>query len=233
MSRPDLFAGDEPDRPARAGAAVPPPRYGRYVGLLAIMILVLITINTIVTKPNGASGVAPGQALPQFAVPLATSNLKGDADVATHANDGEAGKVPACRERGAEILNVCQQFEHAPLVLALFVDEGSCASVLASMQSLGADFPGVRFAAVSIRGSRTQLRRLIASRRLSFPLGIDEEGTLAALYKVASCPQVTFALPGGIADGKALLTTPSESTLRRRTQQLVAAAQARGWKGAA
>src|SRR2546421_187264 len=39
------------------------PRDGRYVGLLALVILLLITINTIVTKPNGAQGIEHGRAL--------------------------------------------------------------------------------------------------------------------------------------------------------------------------
>jgi hypothetical protein len=232
MSPPEPAGGEVPARPGH-GSGLPAPRYGRYVGLLAIVILVLITINTIVTKPNGATGVAPGQALPPFAVPLATSNLKGGADVATRANDGEAGKVPACSERGVAILNVCELYERSPLVLALFVNGGSCAAVLSSMQSLSGDFPGVRFAAVAIRGSRSGLRRLIASRGLRFPVGLDEEGTLAGLYKVASCPQVTFALPGGIADGRALLSTSSETALRERTLELVSSARARGWRGPA
>ena len=64
------------------------PRYGGYVGLLVVLILVLITINTIVTKPNGVKGLAHGERLPPFAVPLALGSLSGDADTATHADDG-------------------------------------------------------------------------------------------------------------------------------------------------
>ena len=90
------------------------PRYGGYAGLLALLILVLITINTIVTKPNGVKGLAPGEQLPPFAVPLALGSLNGDADTATHADEGAAGRVPACKERGPQILNVCQLYEQAP-----------------------------------------------------------------------------------------------------------------------
>ena len=36
-------------------------------------------------------------------------------------------------------------------------------------------------------------------------MGIDSDGALAALYKVASCPQVTFAYPGGEVQSGALL----------------------------
>ena len=209
------------------------PRYGRYAGMLAVLILVLITINTVLTKPNGVSGIAPGQRLAPFAVPLVLSDLNGDADIATRANQGGAGRVPACAERGARILNVCQLYEQGPVVLALFVDGGSCAAILGDMQALVPSFPGVRFAAVSIEGNRAQLRRLVRSRGLTLPVGIDSDGALAALYKVASCPQVSFAYPGGVVQSKALLGRPPLARLRARVSELVAAARARGWRGPA
>ena len=61
--------------------------------------------------------------------------------------------MPACAERGARILNVCQLYEQGPVVLALFVDAGSCPAVLSEMQALAPAFPGVRFAAVAIRAT--------------------------------------------------------------------------------
>jgi hypothetical protein len=206
------------------------PRYGGYVGLLAVLILVLITINTIVTKPNGVTGIAPGQPLAPFAVPLAQGTLKGDADTATHADEGAAGRVPACSERGPQILNICQLYEHNPVVLALFVDAGSCPAVVGDLQALSRSFPQVRFAAVAIKGQRAPLLRLMRSRGITLPVGIDSDGALAALYKVASCPQLTFAYPGGTVQSKALLVRPSAATLRARVSQLLAAARARGWK---
>ncbi len=194
-----------------------PPRYGRYVGLLAVLVLVLITINTIVTEPNGASGIAPGEPLPPFAVPLATGTLKGDANVST------TGRAPACTVRGARILNICQLYEQGPVVLVLFVQSGSCADVLGDLQALMPSFPHVRFAAVSLRGDRGSLRRLVAKGHLTMPVGIDDQGDLAALYKVASCPQITFALRGGIVQSKALLHAPTRAELRARVSALAAA----------
>jgi hypothetical protein len=187
------------------------------------VILVLITINTIVTKPLGAGGVTPGEALPPFAVPLATANLKGDANVST------SGRAPACTVRGAEILNVCELYEKSPVVLALFVNGGSCPAVLSEMQTLKAVFPGVRFAAVAIKGDRRALRSMVRRRHLTFPVGLDDKGDLAALYRLAACPQLNFALNGGVVQSKALLTRPTLSTLRMRVAQLVTAARRRGW----
>ncbi len=200
--------------------------------MLAIVILILITVNTIVTPSNGLAGIAPGRPLPPFAAPLATGDLQGSVNVATHPGEGPA-KLAACTVRGPRILNICQLYEQGPVVLALFVDASACDGVLGEMQALvraGGRFSGVRFAAVAIKGERAPLRALVRSRGLTFPVGVDSEGVLPGLYAMASCPQITFAYPGGIVQSKALLTTPSPAVLRRRVSALVAAATARGWK---
>ena len=210
----------EPPADARGGAprpgepAVRPPRYGRYVVLLALVILVGITVNTISTKPNGASGVPAGEQVPPFAVPLVTGSLKGDANVST------TGKAPACTVRGQEILNICQQYEAAPVALALFVDGGGCADVLDDLQALSASYPKVRIAAVSIRGDRGSVHSLVSSHGIGFPVGIDDQGDLAALYKIATCPQVTFIERGGAAQGNAVLGRPSRAALGARLAEL-------------
>ena len=214
-----------PHEPRRA------PRYGAYVGLLVLLLLVLVAINTAGTKHNAARGIEPGHRLAPFAVPLALGGLTGDADIAARGDQGALGRVPACAERGAQILNICQLYEQGPVVLALFVNGGGCAGILSDIQALVSSFPGVRFAAVAIKGSRDQLRRLVRSRGLSFPVGIDSDGALAGLYKVASCPQVSFALPGGVVQSRALLSRPALPTLRARVGELLAAARAQGWKG--
>jgi AhpC/TSA family len=217
--------------PDPAGVKIRPPRYGRYVALLAIVVLVLITINTIATKPNGGAGLASGTKLPPFAVPLALSDLPGDANVATGPNQGAAGHVPACSVRGPKVLNICQLYERGPVVLAVFVDGGSCPQVLSEMQALVTSYPQVSFAGVAIKGETAGVRKVIASKHLTFPVGLDRDGALAALYKVASCPQVTLARRGGEVDGKPLLGTPSASTLRGRVEELVADSRGGGQGG--
>lgn len=206
----------------------PEPRYGRYVGLLALVILVLITINTIATKPNGARGIEPGHTIPPFAAPLALGTLNGDVNVATHANEGTAGRIPACEVREPGALNVCELYDGRPLVLALFVDESSCPDVLSQMQTLAGEFPAVSFAAVAIRSERGPPLALIRKRGLTrVQVAFDKDGILAGLYKVASCPQVSFVLPGGVVQSPALLDTPSLQTLRARVVGLVRAARQR------
>jgi hypothetical protein len=202
-------------------------RYGLYVGLIGLAVLVPVAIDALLAKPNSPAGIAPGHRLVAFAVPLVLGSMEGDADIATRPNQGVDGRVPACSERGAQILNVCQLYEQGPVVLALFVDEDSCTAVLSEMQALVPAFPTVRFAAVAIEGNREQLRRLVRSRGLTLPVGVDNDGVLASLYKVFSCPQVNFAYPGGAVQSKALLGGPSLASLRARVSALVAASRAR------
>ncbi len=232
---------DVPLMHSRASRREPPPqsvppylrpqRYGRYVALLAIVILALITINTIVTKPNGARGVAAGQAIPPFAAPLASGSLAGDVNVARHPDEGQAGKRPACTVRGAGILNVCELYERGPVVLAVFVQAGSCDAILSDMQALAPAFPGVSFAGVALKGQVGSLRKLISQRGLhDVRIGIDRSGVLAPMYKVASCPQTTLVLPGGRVQSAAILGNPSRAALRARVSALVAQARAYGWR---
>jgi len=206
----------------------PAPRYGRYAGVVGLLIVVLLGVNAALSKHGGAAGVAPGHQLPPFAVPLATGSLEGDANVATALGQGAAGRVPACTVRGPQILNICELYEQGPVVLALFVDGGSCPDVLTDMQTLAPSFPDVRFAAVAIKGSREALRRVIHTRRLTLPVGIDSDGALAPLYQLASCPQVNFVYPGGVVQSSALLVRPPLPELRARVSELLAAARARG-----
>jgi hypothetical protein len=64
-------------------------------------------------------------------------------------------------------------------------------------------------------------------------VGFDSDGVLASMYRLASCPQLTFVLPAGIVQSPALLNRPPLATLRARVAELVAAAKARGWKAPA
>ncbi len=225
-------SGGATDGLARSPMKAREPRHGRYAGAAGVVILALVAIYLLFLRPAELTGIATGRTLPPFAVPLASGSLQGDADIATHADQGAAGRVPACAERGAQILNVCQLYEHAPLVLALFVQAGSCTKVLGEMQALAPAFPDVRFAAVAIEGNRAELRGLMRSLRLTLPVGVDSDGAVASLYKVLSCPQVDFAYPGGVVQSKALLATPTPAGLYARVSELVAASRARGRDGA-
>lgn len=205
-------------------------RYGRYVVVLGAILLVAFTIHVALTSHRGTTGVRPGTRIPPFAAPYAIGGPPGEVDVATRANQGQAGNVPACSERGPAILNVCQLYERGPLVLALFFDAGSCARTLDDLQRLVPEFPRVSFAAVAVKEDAASIARIVRSKHLTLPVGVDADGRLGGLYGMVSCPQIAFVYPGGIVQSPPLLTRPPLATLRTRVDRLLAASGARGWR---
>jgi hypothetical protein len=67
------------------------------------------------------------------------------------------------------------------------------------------------------------VRKLIRARGLTFPVGLDRDGALAALYQVAICTQVSLISRGGTMQSKALNGTPSPALLRTRVAALAGA----------
>lgn len=223
---------DPRQRPSRGGPSpqVAGTRYGVYVVILAAILLIAFTVHVALSSHKGTTGIRPGTRIPPFAAPYAIGGPPGEVDIATHANDGLAGRVPACSERGPGILNICQLYERGPVLLALFFGAGSCPDVLEEMQRLAPSFPQVGFAAVGVKEPASSVARLVRSKRLAFPVGVDEEGRLGQLYAMVSCPQVNFVYPGGIVQSASLLSTPSPEVLRARVAELLAASRARGWR---
>lgn len=200
-SDPDL--AERPPLPrgrVLAGAS----RYGWFVGVVGVLVIALVTVNTLRTGSDGpgSRGVARGSQAPPFAAPLALSGLDGDVNVAVRSGQGDAGAVPACSLRRPDVLNVCALWERHPVVLAFFATRGAgCVSQLDLLDRVAARHPTVRFAAISIRGDRDDLRRTIRARRWRFPVGYDADGILANAYGVAVCPQIAFLRRGGrVAD---------------------------------
>ena len=136
--------------------------------------------------------------------------------------------MPACAERGPQILNICQLYEQGPVVLALFVDAGSCTRSSARCRRSCRSSRACASRRSRSGANAHQLRRLIAHAALTLPVGIDNDGAVAALYKVLSCPQVNFAYRGGVVQSRALLSKPSLASLRARVSGLVAASRAHG-----
>jgi hypothetical protein len=236
----------EPDEPvegsdplgSRPHPSVPPPatpartsRWGWVVGVIFLVWLVYISINTLRTEHPGSRGVPDGNPLPPFAMPLALSDLEGDANIARRSDQGGAGKRPACSVRGPRILNSCELAERGPVVLAFYASRAgkACRRQLDVIERVRGRFPGVQFAAVAIRGNRGDLRRLIRNSGWRFPVGYDHDGQVANVYRVAGCPTTTFAYPGGIVM-HTYLGLLGEARLAGAVRRLVAGSEQRGWK---
>jgi hypothetical protein len=195
-------------RPADAPAGGAPPRrpsmpqgrqYLWVVGAAAVVLVLVLLLSTIQHGTGrGARGVPVGEVMPPFAVPLATGTLDGDANIAERAGEGQAGDKPACDVRGPEIVNGCALREAGPVVLAFFTDRNrECVAEIDALQRASAQLPGVRLAAIAIRGDRDDLRALVRNHGWTFPVGYDRDGALSNAYHVQVCPQLTFARRGG------------------------------------
>jgi peroxiredoxin len=158
------------------------------VGTLAVVAVAYISVNSLQTEGPGSRGVPEGEELPAFAVPLALSDLEGDANVSERA----------CDVRGARVLNVCELAERGPVVLAFFAEPSErCDAEIDRLDRLRPRFPQVQFAAVAIRGDRDDLRRRVREQGWRLPVGHDRDGAVANAYAVAVCPTITFAERGG------------------------------------
>jgi len=223
----DDGAPGEDEAPPRAAA--PPPRrrpsmgaaparsYVWVVGIAALVLIVVLFASTIRNGTDrGARGIPDGEAMPPFAVPTATGRLDGDANLATQADEGQAGHVPACEVRGPDVLNGCALADAGPVVLAFFtVRDKECIEQVDVLDRSRARLPGVQLAAVAIRGDRDDLRRLVAGHGWKIPIGYDRDGALSNAYHVQVCPQITFARPGGRVAATTFGTLPADDLVAR------------------
>jgi len=195
---------------------------GWLVGVLGVVVLAYITLNTLRTESVGSRGPEAGTRLPPFAMPLAASRSDADANIATRPDSGPEGSRPACSVRGPAILNVCELAERGPVVLAFLVTRsGRCEEQVDVLDRLAPRHPSVRFAAVSVRGDHEQLRRTVRERGWRLPVGYDHDGAVANLYGVAVCPLVTYARRGGTV-AQTALTFQDERTLAAKAAALAA-----------
>jgi hypothetical protein len=204
-------------------------RYGWFLALVAAALIVYVSLNTLRSDHVGSAGLKVGSRMPPFAAPLALGGVQGDVNVARKADQGSAGKRPACSVRGPGILNSCQLAERGPFVIAFMATRGAqCTRELDALQRVLPRHPDLQVAAVSIRGNRDDLRALVRRHRWRFPVAWDHDGILANLFGVAVCPQLTYALPGGAVQSTSVGEL-GERALDARLTGLEHAARAKGW----
>jgi hypothetical protein len=130
-------------------------------------------------------------------VPLATSNLDGDANLAARANQG--ARTPACGVRDPRAINLCTLAGDHPVVVAFFsVKDETSLRQLDVLQTVARREPGTRFVAIALRGDRGKLRELVQAHGWTFPVGYDRSADIGARYGVPDLPTITFAFPGPV-----------------------------------
>jgi hypothetical protein len=181
-------------------------RYSILVGLLFVAVVVVVIVN----GSGGGSGTLgldrqPSHwPLPEFAVPLANSDLDGDANVAQDdcetsqlpCPDG-ARRAPACRVRVQGAVRVCDLFGR-PSVISFFTGGGDCVAQQDVVSRVFERYRGrVAFLSVNLGDDRESVHELVRQRGWRMPVGIDRDGAVGALYRVGVCPTFAFAYPGG------------------------------------
>ena len=211
------------------GEGGPPPTFGtrlpRTIAMIAAFgLLVIVALNTLSTPGGSSSGPAVGAPMPPFAAPLAASTVKGDVNVATRTGQGAAGDRPACDVRGPGILTSCDLVRGRPAALAFFVPgRARCVDELDTLARAARAVPGVRIAAIALRGDRGKLVGVVRDHGWRFPVAYDRDAILGNLYGVAVCPQITFVLPGGHVQGTTVGALDA-ARLTARLRELQAAA---------
>jgi hypothetical protein len=181
-------------------------RGGWLVGVVGVVVLAYITLNTLRTEGLDPRGLDRGTRLPPFAMPTAASASDGDANIATKPDSGPEGNVPACSVRGPDVLNVCALSARGPVVLAFVVTRSAdCARQIDVLDRVARRVPDVAFAAVAVRENHDDLRATVRRRGWRVPVGYDHDGAVANLYGVgAVCPLLTFAGRDGRVAGTQL-----------------------------
>jgi peroxiredoxin len=198
-SRPSLQRLD-PDRaapPIEEGAAPRPAPpaidtrpYRWIVGIIGLALVVAISVYQFASHGVGNTGVTAGHPLPDFAAPLAATNLNGDANA--HPTCSAARHDPRA-------LNVCLLARRGPLVLSFFVTgAGQCVRQVSALQTLAGRFPSVQFAAVAVAASHKATAKLVREHRWTIPVAYDPDGRVGELYGVAACPMVELVDRGGV-----------------------------------
>ncbi|MGI8414031.1 MAG: TlpA family protein disulfide reductase [Solirubrobacteraceae bacterium] len=191
MSLPASGRGGEQPSPS---PVLDPRRYRWMIGAFGLVLVLVFSVHQLELGSHGVStpGVLPGQPLRDFAAPLASSTLNGDANL-----------HPSCTlaRHDPRALNLCLLLGHGPLVLGLFVTNSrDCRRQIDTLQAVSREFPAgrVQFAAVAVRGDHAQTAALARAHHWTIPVAYDLDGAVGGLYGVEICPMVELATRGGI-----------------------------------
>ena len=185
-------------------------RYSVLVGLLFVAVIVVALLGTRGGEGGGTLGLDEQPRLwplPEFAVPAATADLEGDANIAQDDCETsrvpcppEARRAPACRIPAAGAIRVCDFFDR-PLVISFWFSKGGdeCVEQQDAVNAVYERYRGrVGVLSLNVRDDRDAVRELIRRRGWEMPVGHDRDGAVASLYRIGVCPTFAYVYPGGV-----------------------------------
>jgi hypothetical protein len=184
-------------------------RYSIAVGLIFLALIAVATVHTLTGGGGedtlGLDKQPPRWPLPEFAVPAASGQLEGDANIyqddcgsSSLPCSEQPPRVPACQIATAGAIRVCDLFDR-PLVISFwFGTENRCERQQSVVSSVAERYRGrVNFLSLDVLDSRESVGELVREQGWQMPVGFDRDGAVAALYRIALCPTFAYAYPGG------------------------------------
>ena len=204
----ELDEGDmEQERREREEKAPGPPQpRGRYtwvVGVAALIVIIVVAINSLPNKGRGYQGPS-GTNLPKWAAPDVRGDVDADANVKQDAKDDDAGNdTPACEVDLDGVITVCDLYAKKPLVLALSVPAADCEEQLEAMERLQRSRPDLQFATVISGRSKEKAAEVVEKTGITFPAAVDRDLAVFNLYRIGYCSTAVADRGGRILDFEA------------------------------
>ncbi len=173
-----------------------PFNYMTVVGVAFLIVVLIALFNMLRTTDSGTVGIGEvgiGDQAAPFAVPLATSDLDGDANV-----DPDR----ACSVAGPDVLRICDYFDR-PLVMSFWFTKGasSCIDQQDVFEQVAAKYRRrAGFVSINVRDDRDRVRELIEEHGWKVPVGYDRDGAVSNVYKIGGCPTFLFFRQGGVLE---------------------------------
>ncbi|MCB0831299.1 MAG: TlpA family protein disulfide reductase [Solirubrobacterales bacterium] len=183
-----------------------PFNYMTLVGIIFLVVVLIALVNMLRTSDSGTVGIGQvgiGDKAAPFAVPLAISDLDGDANV----DPGEA-----CSVEGADVLRICDYFDR-PLVMSFWFTKGasSCIDQQDIFDQVAARYRAkAGFVSINVRDDRDRVRELIRDHGWKVPVGYDRDGAVSNIYRVGGCPTFLFFRKGGVLEDAEIGSTDTQ-----------------------
>ena len=167
--------------------------YVALVGCVFLLVIAIALINTLRSEDSGTLGIGnymEGEPAPKFAVPVAASDLDGDANV---------DPDQACEIEVEDALRICDYFDK-PLVMSFwFTKQASQCIDYQDDFEAAFDRYGDRanFVSINVRDDRDRVRELIEEHGWRVPMGYDRDGAVSNIYRVGGCPTFVYVKRGG------------------------------------
>ncbi len=188
---------DDPvDSGASGGGIRLPFNYSALVGFVLVLIIAAAVVSLLTGRESGTVGIGDvgiGERVAPFAVPIANSDLEGDANI----DPDEACDVP-----GEDVLRICDYFDRPTIVSFWFTTGASaCIDQQDIFETVAERFAGrVNAVSINVRDDRRRVRELIEERGWRVPVGHDTDGAVSSIYRVGGCPTFLFVAPGGVLE---------------------------------